>query len=161
MEHGQIVKFYDIDRDIFDDSNSAPHIVIRYGEYYLLLSMSNFNRREDFLTEITEKYKELDANVLDLSIPEIIDCHIEMNDIEPRKIHNYDYGMVIKHKITKKSYGMIVVRQDGELQCFLIDYKTFKLSKPIIGDWQEQMDYISENYDFYFYISNLHLNIKE
>ena len=31
MEHGQIVKFYDIDRDIFDDSNSAPHIVIRYG----------------------------------------------------------------------------------------------------------------------------------
>ena len=44
--------------------------------------MSNFNRREDFLTEITEKYKELDANVLDLSIPEIIDCHIEMNDIE-------------------------------------------------------------------------------
>ena len=155
MEHGQIIKFFDTRYDM------SPHIVIRYEEFYLLLSLSNFNRREDFITEIEEEYKKLNANILDLSIPEIIEYHIEMNDIEPKKIHSYDYGMVMKHKVTKDLYGAIVVGYYGRLQCFLIDYKTFKLSKPIEGSWEEQVNYISENFDYYFNINNLYLNIKE
>ena len=154
MEHGQIVRF---DKDY----DRCPYITIKYREHYLFLSTETLNRREDFVETVKDKYEDTGVNILDLPILDIIEQYVEDYDKNGYKIDIYNYGMIIRHKITNKYYGVVAARLDTEeLNCYLIDLETFNIIDIPMDDWDSQMTYLKDNYIYMMNFSSLQLKVK-
>ena len=73
----------------------------------------------------------------------------------------YNYGMIIRHKITNKYYGVVAARLDTkELNCYLIDLETFNIIDIPMDDWDSQMAYLKDNYIYIMNFSSLQLKVK-
>ena len=107
MEHGQIVRF---DKDY----DRCPYITIKYRGQYLFLSTQTLNRREDFVEFVKDKYEDTGVNILDLPILDIIKQYVEEYNKNGYDIDIYNYGMIVKHKITNKYYGVVAARFNTE-----------------------------------------------
>ena len=154
MEHGQIVRF---DKDY----DRCPYITIKYRGQYLFLSTETLNRREDFVEFVKDKYEDTGVNILDLPILDIIKQYVEDYNKNGYDINIYNYGMIVKHKITNKYYGVVAARFDTEeINCYLVNLETFNIIDiPIIG-FNNQMSYLEDNYSYVMNFSSLQLKIK-
>ena len=154
MEHGQIVKF---DKDY----DRCPYITIKYRGQYLFLSTQTLNRRDDFVEFVKDKYEDTGVNILDLPILDIIEQYVEDYNKNGYKMNIYNYGMIVRHKITNKYYGVIAARFDTEeLNCYLIDLETFNIIDMPMDDWDSQMTYLKDNYIYMMNFSSLQLKVK-
>ena len=73
----------------------------------------------------------------------------------------YNYGMIVRHKITNKYYGVVAARFDTEeLNCYLIDLETFNIIDIPMIDWDSQMTYLKDNYIYMMNFSSLQLKVK-
>lgn len=159
MEHGRIVKFY-------KSYDGAPYITIKYREKFLFLNISSFNRRDEFKTTINDEYKDLELNILDLSILEIVKQNIEEKDIEQTDIDEFEIGMIIKSKLSHNYYGVIAASYeenptDEDIECLLVNLKTFKIERLPVDNWNNQMQYLKVNYKYVMNFKELKINIKE
>lgn len=154
MEHGQIVKFY-------KDYDNDPYIAIKYRDHYLFVSTSTFNRRDDFIESVTEKYKDTGINILDIPILDIIKQYVEEYSPSIKEIKSYYYGMIVRHKITHKYFISVAARFNSDtINCFLVDLETFKITEIPMDNWNEQTAYLNTNYDYIMDFSSLQLKIK-
>ena len=154
MEHGQIVRFN-------KDYDNCPYITIKYRGQYLFLSTQTLNRREDFVEFVKDKYEDTGVNILDLPILDIIEQYVEDYNKNGYKMNIYNYGMIVRHKITNKYYGVVAARFDTEeLNCYLIDLETFNIIDIPMIDWDNQMTYLKDNYIYMMNFSSLQLKIK-
>ena len=154
MEHGQIVRF---DKDY----DRCPYITIKYRGQYLFLSTQTLNRREDFVEFVKDKYEDTGVNILDLPILDIIKQYVEEYNKNGYDIDIYNYGMIVKHKITNKYYGVVAARfNTEEINCYLVNLETFNIIDiPIIG-FNNQMNYLEDNYSYVMNFSSLQLKIR-
>ena len=154
MEHGQIIR---LDKDY----DNCPQITIKYRGQYLFLSTQTLNRRDDFVEFVKDKYEDTGVNILDLPILDIIEQYVEDYNKNGYKIDIYNYGMIIRHKITNKYYGVVAARFDTqELNCYLIDLETFNIIDIPMNDWDSQMAYLKDNYIYIMNFSSLQLKVK-
>ena len=154
MEHGQIVRF---DKDY----DRCPYITIKYRGQYLFLSTETLNRREDFVEFVKDKYEDTGVNILDLPILDIIKQYVEDYNKNGYDIDTYNYGMIVKHKITNEYYGVVAARfNTEEINCYLVNLETFNIIDiPIIG-FNNQMSYLEDNYSYAMNFSRLQLKIR-
>ena len=146
MEHWQIIRF---DKDY----DNCPYITIKYRGQYLFLSTQTLNRRDDFVEFVKDKYEDTGINILDLPILDIIEQYVEDYNKNGYKMDIYNYGMIIRHKITNKYYGAVAARFDTEkLNCYLIDLETFNIIDIPMNDWDSQMAYLKAKYPKEFYM---------
>ena len=154
MEHGQIIRF---DKDY----DKCPYITIKYRGQYLFLSTQTLNRREDFVEFIKDKYEDTGVNILDLPILDIIKQYVEDYNKNGYDIDTYNYGMIVKHKITNKYYGVVAARfNTEEINCYLVNLETFNIIDIPIIDFNNQMSYLEDNYSYVMNFSSLQLKIK-